>query len=621
MSERIGRYELVSHLASGGMGQVYLARASGMGGFVRHVVLKTLDLAGTDEDDAIAMFLDEARLLGLLHHQHIAPVYEVGKDDQGQLFLVMDYIHGHTAHDVWLRTLELGAALPIDFSLTVAAAAASGLHYAHTRRAPDGRALQIVHRDVSLSNLMVGFDGGVTLIDFGIAKAANRRTQTQVGFIKGKLGYMAPEQLRGHAVDARTDVFALGIVLYELSTMRRAFREESDRATMDRIKAGALVPPSTVVPEYPVELERIVARALRVDPRERYPDAESMRRELDLLGHRLGLVLGDAAIVEVMTQLFEHRQEPWQRPARPETELEVPLEVVPRAVSEDDHTRPTPAQRAPLRAATQATESQLETPPHGVPKRPSAFKLEPTDPRRAPDAAPAAAAAAAEPRARGAGAAPEPAAAPPSTRPDRDTDGVPLAEPLPVPAPREDPPPPRRRAAAAAAVPLPAPAARGRRRPLRWIAWLALALALTAAVAGGLYIVVGPAPPRAAGPGGAPAAAAADRAAPRAAAPAATAAGSAAPRAEPPAARPPIVLPPNAPLRVRIRSVPSDATVVLGGKRLGRTPYVGTIPAAPGVHSLKLRKRGYAPVEIDVALDRDLDQEITLQRARDGAAP
>src|SRR4029453_8055368 len=147
------------------------------------------------------------------------------------------YVHGHTAHDVWERALDHHVELPLDFTITVVTAAAGGLHYAHTRRATDGQPLRLVHRDVTLSNLMIGFDGSVKVIDFGIAKAAVRSTRTQIGYVKGKVGYMAPEQLRGLAVDARTDVFALGIVLYELTTMRRAFREESDRATIERIKS------------------------------------------------------------------------------------------------------------------------------------------------------------------------------------------------------------------------------------------------------------------------------------------------------------------------------------------------------------------------------------------------
>src|SRR5688572_25304019 len=278
--ERIGRYEIVAQIAAGGMGLIYLARTKGIGGFERHVVIKTLDLAGDDQEQLKAMFLDEARVLGVLHHQHIAPVLEINEDD-GRMYIAMEYIHGRTAMDVWQRTNELGAALPIDFCLTVVSAAAAGLHYAHTRRGPDGQPLHIIHRDVSLSNLMIGFDGAVKLIDFGIAKAANRRVKTQTGFVKGKIGYMAPEQVRRQELDARTDVFALGIVLYELTTMERAFREESDRMTLERIKIGSYRRPSEIVADYPKDLEKIVARALRVDPRERFPDAESMRAAIE----------------------------------------------------------------------------------------------------------------------------------------------------------------------------------------------------------------------------------------------------------------------------------------------------------------------------------------------------
>src|SRR5262249_34325847 len=146
-------------------------------------------------------------------------------------------------------------------------------------------------------------------------KAALRAHQTQAGYVKGKLGYMAPEQLRGQGVDPRTDVFALGIVLYELVTMRRAFREESDRATIEKIKTGKYVRPRDVVPDCPPELEEIIVKALNIDPSKRYQDADTMRRDMEALGHRMRMVLGDAAVVEVMSQLFEDRAEPWQRRA------------------------------------------------------------------------------------------------------------------------------------------------------------------------------------------------------------------------------------------------------------------------------------------------------------------
>src|SRR3954468_607653 len=142
--ERIGRYEVLSHLASGGMGQVYLARTTGLGGFERHVVVKTLEVAD-EEEQFVSMFLDEARLVGALHHQYIAPIYEVGCDEEGRYFLVMDYIHGETAETVWKRCCDRGRQLPLAFSLTVVTSIATALDYAHNLRTPDGSALEIVH--------------------------------------------------------------------------------------------------------------------------------------------------------------------------------------------------------------------------------------------------------------------------------------------------------------------------------------------------------------------------------------------------------------------------------------------------------------------------------------------
>src|SRR5262249_24163434 len=151
--------------------EVYLARATGLGGFERQVVVKTLEV---DDESFVTMFLDEARVVGSLHHQYIAPVYEVGKDEDGRYFLVMDYIRGESAEAVWQACTEEAGVAPLPFALTVVTAVASALDYAHALCAPDGTQLEIVHRDVSLSNVMIGYDGGVKLIDFGIAKYAQR---------------------------------------------------------------------------------------------------------------------------------------------------------------------------------------------------------------------------------------------------------------------------------------------------------------------------------------------------------------------------------------------------------------------------------------------------------------
>jgi eukaryotic-like serine/threonine-protein kinase len=318
--QRIGRYEVLSHLASGGMGQVYLARATGLGGFERQVVVKTLDLSIlsiTDENEAfVTMFLDEARLVGALHHQYIAPVYEVGCDEDGRYYLVMDYVHGETAEALFRVSSERAQPLPLAFSLTVVSCIASALDYAHSLCAADGTPLDIVHRDVSLSNVMCGHDGAVRLIDFGIAKAANRATKTQVGTLKGKIGYLAPEQILRHAVDHRADIFALGIVLYELTTGVRAFRDTSDLVTLERICAGDVRPPSELVTGYPAELERIVMKALRVDPARRFQGAGVLGRALEQLAARLSLRLGHAAIADVMGGLFPDRRRGRRRIAR-----------------------------------------------------------------------------------------------------------------------------------------------------------------------------------------------------------------------------------------------------------------------------------------------------------------
>src|SRR5688572_8268078 len=334
--QRIGRYEVLNHLASGGMGQVYLARATGLGGFERQVVVKTLDLSITDDDESfVTMFLDEARLVGALHHQYIAPVYEVGCDDEGRYYLVMDFVHGETTEAVFRANAERSVPIPLPFALTVVSCVANALDYAHSLCAADGTPLDIVHRDISPSNVMVGYDGGVKLIDFGIAKAANRATKTQVGTLKGKIGYLAPEQILRKHVDHRADIFALGIVLYELSTGTRAFRETSDLVTLERITKGDIRPPSSFM-DYPPELESIVLKALQVDPELRFQDVGAMGRELEALAARMSLPLGHAAVSDVMTRLFGEQRRGRRRIARGSNDVDTDKSL--RALDEDDRT-------------------------------------------------------------------------------------------------------------------------------------------------------------------------------------------------------------------------------------------------------------------------------------------
>ena len=307
------------------MGQVYLARSTGLGGFERQVVVKTLDLSITDDDEAfVTMFLDEARLVGALHHQYIAPVYEVGCDDEGRYYLVMDYVHGETAEAVYRASADRSWPVPLNFAFTVVSCVATALDYAHNLCASDGTPLDIVHRDISLSNVMVGYDGAVKLIDFGIAKAANRATKTQVGTLKGKIGYLAPEQILRKPVDHRADIFSLGIVLYELTTATRAFREQSDLVTLERITNGDIKRPSDFTPNYPPELERIVLKALQVDPDKRYQDAGQLGRELERLAAQMGLPLGHAPIMDAMSSLFGEQRKMRRRMARGSSDPRTP---------------------------------------------------------------------------------------------------------------------------------------------------------------------------------------------------------------------------------------------------------------------------------------------------------
>ena len=276
-----GKYRLVRKLASGGMGEVFLAVLAGPQGIEKRVVLKRV-LAQRDGDvSSTKMFLDEARVAADLHHPNVVDVYEVG-EHEGTWFLAMEYLDGWDLRRIQTEAMLSRRPVPLGPALHVIADIARGLHHAHEKRAPDGRALRIVHRDVSPQNVLVTRDGVAKLLDFGIAKADIARAEvTDPGMVKGKVAYMSPEQATGGEVDRRSDLFSLGIVLYELTTMSRVYFGEDLRVLFNRVAEGKIAAPSSIVPDYPKRLEELVQMALAPRPSQRFESGDAFATALE----------------------------------------------------------------------------------------------------------------------------------------------------------------------------------------------------------------------------------------------------------------------------------------------------------------------------------------------------
>ena len=304
------QYEILLRLASGGMAEIFIARARTFGDLERHVVLKRVLPERSRDPEFVRMFLDEARLAAQLHHPNIAQVYDIGRLASGYFF-TMEYVHGHDAAQIALRVRALRRHIPIGHVLTIVAGGAAGLHHAHERRGSDQQPLNVVHRDVTPSNLMVSFEGAVKLVDFGIAKASHRTTETRAGTIKGKIEYLSPEQCSSTEVDRRSDVFSLGIVMWELLTGERLFRRETDFLTMNAIVNDDAPPPSRVRPDVPADLDRVVATALARRPDRRYASAGAMLEDLETVAARHQIAISTAALGRYLRELFGDRPEPW----------------------------------------------------------------------------------------------------------------------------------------------------------------------------------------------------------------------------------------------------------------------------------------------------------------------
>jgi serine/threonine protein kinase len=303
-------YEILAKIAEGGMAEIFLARGASAGGVARHVVLKKVLRDRASDPNFIRMFLDEARLAAQLQHPNVAQVYDIGKLGDSYFF-TMEYVHGETVRAMLQRASALKKPIPLGCVLTIAAGAAAGLHHAHDRIGIDRRPLGIVHRDVSPSNLMVGYEGHVKLVDFGVAKAADRLQETRSGTVKGKISYMSPEQCRGQSLDRRSDLFSLGIVLWEMLTTERLFRRSSDFEAMAAIVGEAPVRPSSKRSEIPTELDDAVMRLLAKDPADRFQTGDDLLATLEEIAGRSGSVMSAGTLARAMKDLFGPRPEPW----------------------------------------------------------------------------------------------------------------------------------------------------------------------------------------------------------------------------------------------------------------------------------------------------------------------
>jgi eukaryotic-like serine/threonine-protein kinase len=278
--KRLGAYEVLAKIATGGMATIYLARERDAGELQHIAAIKVIRDELAHLEDYVQMFGDEAKVLSLLSHPNIASAIEQGVEGN-ERYIVMDLLLGRTVLDVWNACSTRGIAIDLDLAAWICARVACGLHHAHEVRDEAGQSLHLIHRDVTPSNVFLTYDGDVKLFDFGLAKSRGKRHATKAGVVKGKVSYFSPEQVELVPLDRRSDIYTLGVTLWELTTMSRLFQRESDMDAIAAIRAGLVPDAREVVEEYPDELWQVVKRALAHDRDARYPTAEELARDLD----------------------------------------------------------------------------------------------------------------------------------------------------------------------------------------------------------------------------------------------------------------------------------------------------------------------------------------------------
>jgi eukaryotic-like serine/threonine-protein kinase len=326
-----GKYYLLERINVGGMAEVFRAKAFGVEGFERLVAVKRILPNIAEDKEFIRMFIEEAKLAVQLNHANIAQIFDLGVVD-GAYYIALEHVHGRDLRGMFDRCRQLGEPMPVSQACFVVMKLCEGLDYAHNKRDQAGREVHLVHRDVSPQNVLVSFEGEVKIIDFGIAKAAGKGSKTQAGILKGKFGYMSPEQVRGIPIDRRSDVFSCGIVLYELLTGERLFVGESDFSTLEKVRNVEILPPSTYNRRIPDELERIVLKALAKDPEERYQNAIDLHDELQAFVYTAGEFYSRKDLAGWMKKTFGREIEEETAKLESYRQLKAPVENTPAPV-------------------------------------------------------------------------------------------------------------------------------------------------------------------------------------------------------------------------------------------------------------------------------------------------
>ena len=302
--ETFGKYRLTERLAFGGMAEVFLATIHGEAGFVKPVVIKRLHPRLSEDSDFVQMLIDEARITAQLTHSNICQVLDLGAVD-GSYYIAMEFVSGEDVRTLQDHCIRRGIPLPIEAAGHIVTELLAGLDYAHRKEGPDGKPLGIIHRDISPQNVLISYEGEIKIIDFGIAKARMRLVQTQAGVIKGKFRYMSPEQASGDLMDHRTDIFAVGVVLYELLRGGPHSLELPDTEVLRRMRRAEFDPLRRLRPDLPQSLDKIVSKALARKPRDRFPTANDFRLALLQVLQQLHLAYSRADLAELMQRVFD----------------------------------------------------------------------------------------------------------------------------------------------------------------------------------------------------------------------------------------------------------------------------------------------------------------------------